>query len=149
VLSPSVQENAFAITGTLRYSPKLLGGNSPSPNWWLILNCDPEIGKYFRHLHYLHRHRTEKLHRPAWAEHVTVIRNEQPPNPKLWEAFSGQQVEIKVLLPAQSNGYYVWLPVQCDYLLDLREGLGLPRHPVIPLHLSIGHSDEGNAHPRS
>jgi hypothetical protein len=126
----SLPENSFVVTGTLRYSPKLLGGGTPSPNWWLILDCDPELGRYFRHLYHLQTYRTRKLNRPAWAEHVSVIRNEPPPNPTLWEAFSGQQVEIKVLLPADTNGYYVWLPVECDYLLDLREGLGLPRHPI-------------------
>lgn len=143
----SEDKGTFTVTGTLRYSPKLLG--TVSPNWWLIADCDPELGKYFRHLYHLQTYRTEKLQRPAWAEHVTVIRNEPPPDPALWEAFNGQQIELKVLLPAQSNGYYVWLPVQCDYLLDLRDGLGLPRQPIIPLHLSIGHTDVINADPRT
>lgn len=137
----------FTVTGTLRYSPKLLG--TPSPNWWLVVDCDPEIGKYYRHLYYLHTYRTDKLQRPAWEAHVTVIRNEPPSIVSLWEAHNGQQVQLTVSLPSQTNGYYVWLPVKCDFLLDLRESLGLPRQPAIPLHLSIGHNEHGKADPGS
>lgn len=38
-------------TGVLRYSPKLLEkGNSSK---WLVIDCNPQLGKYLRHLFYI------------------------------------------------------------------------------------------------
>lgn len=125
-------------TGTLRYSPKLLGDRA-SEKWWLVVDCDPELGKYYRHLFWLGAYKTAKVFRPAWREHITVIRNEEPPNVSLWEKYAGHQVQFQYNARPQTNGDYWWLSVECDQLLEIREELGLPRQPKIPLHLSICH----------
>jgi hypothetical protein len=77
--------------------------------------------------------------RPAWASHITVIRNEEPPNRDLWEKYNNQKVDFLYIPPVETNGEYFWLNVICDKLFQIREELGLPREPEIPLHLSIGH----------
>lgn len=135
----------FETIGTLRYSPKLIGDQPASPNWWLILSTDPNIGNYFRHLYLLQHHRCKTLRRPAWDAHVTVIRNERPIDSykHLWEKHSGLKVPIQVNPEAKSNGDYCWLPITSEFLLDVREELGLERHPYYPLHLSIGHQNLG------
>ena len=38
--------------GYLKYSPKTLG-NRISENWYLVLHCDEDIGKYYRYLFYI------------------------------------------------------------------------------------------------
>lgn len=124
-------------TGTLKYSPKTLG--CTSPNWWLIIECDKELGKYYRKLYFLNAYGCDQLQRPAWAEHITVIRNEEPPNKNAWEKFDGIEVEYEFLSTAESDGHYVWFPVRCNFVLEIRAQLGLSRLPDIPLHLSIGH----------
>lgn len=128
-------------SGILRYSPKLLG-NKSSSKWWLVIDCDPNLGKYYRHLYHLMTHRVEKLQRPAWDCHITVIRDEEPPNQALWEKYAGQSIEFNVVSQPETNGDYHWFSVECKLALDIREELGLIREPKIPLHVSIGHGTE-------
>jgi hypothetical protein len=130
----------FDSEGILKYSPKTLG-NRVSDKWWLIIECDPEIGRYVRHLYRKFRFDCDTMTRPAWREHITVIRNEHPLSDRLhlWEMNEGQVMTFRVGLEVKTNGEYFWLDIECDRVLDIREELGLPRNPYYPLHLSIGH----------
>ena len=123
--------------GTLRYSPKLLGDSSEK--WWVVLDCDPGLGQYYRHLYWLAHYRTERIVRPAWAEHVTVVRNEEPPNKIAWERYPGRLIEFECGSVPCTNGSYWWLDVFCPELCKIREELGLLSDPVIPFHISFGH----------
>jgi hypothetical protein len=67
----------FKSSGNIRYSPKLLG-QKVLQKWWMVIDCDPEIGRYIRHLYHLNHFRCQSLQRPAWKEHITVIRDEEP-----------------------------------------------------------------------
>lgn len=84
--------------------------------------------------------------RPAWKEHITVIRDEEPLNDKkiFWERYNGYSIEFFFRIVPETNGEYWWLPVECEQLLDIREELGLSRNPYYPLHLSIGHKINGS-----
>ncbi len=126
--------------GKLKYSPKLLGEHT-SDKWWLVLDCDPEIGRYYRYLFLLQNFRSEQIQRPAWKEHITVIRDEEPLDnfKPLWGKFEKQLVEFSYNTEPQTNDEYWWLDVECEFLLDIRTELGLPREPHYPLHLSVGH----------
>jgi hypothetical protein len=123
--------------GTLRYSPKLTGERDEK--WWLILDCDPGIGAYYRNLYKMWHYNCKKLQAPSWAEHITVVRNEEPPIKKPWQLHDKKQVNFTYTVDYfGSDGVYVWLDVECEELLDIREALGLPRNPIYPLHLTIG-----------
>lgn len=130
-------------TGILRYSPKLLGERA-SEKWWLVLDCDESIGTYLRHLYWLSKFRTQNLQRPAWREHVTAIRNEEPRNKQFWELYAGNPLDFEYNPVPQTNGNYWWVTVTCPMLLDIREELGLPREPLVPFHLSFGHEGIGH-----
>ncbi len=123
--------------GTLRYSPQTLGKTS---KWWLVVDCDPNIGKYYRHLYFLENNKCSKIQRPAWEIHISVVRNEEPPNPELWMAHEGEEIEFEYHPPVQNNEIFYWLPVTCEKLLDIRERLGLPRQPDYDLHMTIGNN---------
>jgi len=129
----------LSSTAVLRYSPKLLG-NRTSEKWWLIADCDPSLGKYYRHLHFLHTHKCEKLQPPAWKEHITIIRNEEPPetNKNLWGKYAARPIEFIYSSIPESDGLFVWLHVECPLFEELREELGLSSKPSIPFHLTIG-----------
>ena len=129
---------SWITEGTLYYSPKMHGDHK-SEKWWLIVQADLEIGRYYRKLYHYFRYRAEVLMPPAWREHVTVIRNEEPPNETAWEKYAGEMVEFEVLPVPDNNGDYFWLEVVSPRLLDIREELGLPRPPLYDLHLSFGH----------
>lgn len=126
-------------SGILRYSPKLLGDRI-SEKWWLVLDCDPEISSYYRHLFHIQNYKSQKLLMPAWDSHVTIIRNEEPPNKELWEAYAGERVEYEYCHDSKTDGNYWWLDVICPRLIEIREELGLSPQPLYPLHLSFGHT---------
>jgi hypothetical protein len=74
----------YLSKGTIRYSPKLLGERR-SENWWVVVDSDEQIGRYYRHLYWLDRWKTDEMSRPAWDAHITVIRDEEPPHKEFWE----------------------------------------------------------------
>ena len=126
--------------GTLRYSPKLVGNRSEK--WWAVLDCDLGLGVYYRHQFWLAHYRTVKLVRASWAEHITIIRNEEPLFKEAWEKYPGRSFEFSYDPVPESNGLYWWLSVYCPELWNLRLELGLPREPEFPFHLSFGHCEE-------
>jgi len=106
----------------------------------LIADCDPAIGKYYRELFWLCSHKCDKLQPPAWKEHITIIRNEEPPeaNKGLWEKYTGKRIEFAYSSHPETDGLFVWLRVECSLFETLREELGLPPKPTIPVHMTIG-----------
>ena len=125
----------FQATGRIRYSE-----HKEDAKWWMVVDCDPEIGKYYRSLFAITHYHCKTLFRPAWEAHISVIRGEKPPNDKchLWRKYDGQLVKYYYDSQARGDDVYVWLDVECDFLLDIREEMGLPRHPMYSLHLTIG-----------
>ena len=122
--------------GVLRYSPKSAGHKSSK--WWVVLDCDPEIGTYYRHLFHIYFHKCQRLMRPAWKEHVTIVRDEEPSNKALWEAHSGDVLDFTYGAEIGTDGLYCWLSVECPKAVEIRRELGLPEQPQIPFHLTIG-----------
>ena len=132
-------------TGHFRVSPALRNGSltrrdGGSTKWWLIIDCDPELGRFLRHLYMIAHHRTRTLQAPLWGPHISVIRGEEPPNAATWGDGNGLEVEFEYDPVARETDGYVWCPVLCAPALDLREKLGLSRSPELALHLTIGNS---------
>lgn len=125
----------FDSIGKIRYSPSTLGH---AQKWWVVVDCNDQIGKYYRKLFELDCHFCDKLGVPAWKEHITVVRNEEPLKKEFWEKYEGSEISFSCLILPQSNDVYYWLEVECDFLLSLREELGLPKKPEFPLHLTFG-----------
>ena len=132
----------YLSTGTLRYSPKLVANRSEK--WWMIIDADPEIGRLYRNLYKNYFYSCKFLQRPSWKEHITIIRDEEPPIAKqaLWEKYQGKQIEFRYFPQLRTNGLYFWLDVECEELFQLRTELGLSRDPEVPFHLTIGHTGE-------
>ena len=130
--------------GKLVYSPRT---HLSSSDQWLVLMGDDEISKYYRHLYskeypYLNSGRSTKLTRPVWGTHVSIIRGERLSNPKLWRMDEGKLIEFEYEGGVIDNGEYYWLKVNCPYLGDLREKMGLRREPRFGFHLTIGRTTE-------
>lgn len=108
---------------------------------------DDEISRYYRHLYakdhpYLNGDRSIKLTRPVWGTHISVIRGERIPNSTLWRIDENKIIEFEYCGGVIDNGEYYWLKVNCPYLGDLREKLGLPREPRFGFHLTVGRTTE-------
>jgi hypothetical protein len=87
-------------------------------------------------------YKTSELRRPAWEAHISVIRDEKPPNESNWMKYEGETIEFTYTPDLEFNGIYVWLPVVCPKALDIREELGLNRSPFYNLHLTVGNRKE-------
>lgn len=130
--------------GKLIYSPRShLGSNEK----WLVVMCDDEISRYYRHLFtkeypYLNGEKVGKLTRPVWGAHISVMRGERLPKPDLWRLDEGKIIDFTYEAGVIDNGEYFWMRVNCPYLQDLREKYGLPRDPRFGLHLTIGRATE-------
>lgn len=130
--------------GKLIYSPRT---HLASSDRWLVVMCDDEISRYYRHLYskeypYLNGDRSVKLTRPVWGTHISVIRGERLPNPSVWRADEGKLIEFEYEGGVVDNKEYYWLRVTCPYLADLRQKMGLPREPRFGFHLTIGRTTE-------
>jgi len=132
----------FTTTGTLRYSPKR---DESSQHWWLILDCDPEIGRYYRSMYQRQHNFCRKLQRPFWGPHITVVRNEEPDDKHkhLWDLHAGEKIVFQYA-GGVNNNYsddryrsFYWLEVTCPRMLEIRKELGLSA-PTCGFHLTIG-----------
>ncbi|MBP3956555.1 hypothetical protein J8F10_14845 [Gemmata sp. G18] len=134
--------------GTYRFSPEVRTGShgrrdGGSTRWWLIIDCDPDLGRYLRHLFTVGHYRTRSLQQPLWGPHISVIRGNEPPDPAAWGQLDGAAVEFEYDSVVRETGGFVWCPVECPEALAVRETLGLPRCPDPPLHLTIGNFNYG------
>ena len=132
------------VTGTYKFAPTLgSSGNrmrrdGATTDWWLIVQCDRDLGRYLRHLCKLEAPGGVKISEPLWGAHVSIIQNETPPNLEHWNDREGREVTLEYEQAPQETDGYIFLPVNCPEALDYREQLGLPREPKWPLHLTIG-----------
>lgn len=122
-------------TGTIRYRS----------NWWIWLECDYELGRYLRRLFFAQRFKVEKLGKPSWDEHITVVSSHEylPTFPSLWGKHEGRECEFTVVLEPKTNGNAWWMPVKSVELEGLRIELGLEPERHIPLHFAVGYQYPG------
>jgi hypothetical protein len=121
--------------GKLVYSPRT---HLASSERWLVVLCDDEISKYYRHMFYKEYPWLGKLTRPVWGAHISIIRGEQIPNFNLWRLDENKLVEFEYEAGVKDNGEYYWLKVTCPYLEDLRSKYGLFKSPKFGFHLTVG-----------
>lgn len=125
--------------GKLVYSPKT---HLASSERWLILSCDDEISRYYRHLFYRDYPWLGKLTRPVWGTHISVIRGEKVPNYQLWRLDENKLVDFEYEGGVKDNNEYYWLKVHCSYLAGLRTKYGLTPEPRFGFHLTIGRTTQ-------
>jgi hypothetical protein len=125
--------------GKLVYSPKT---HLASSERWLILSCDDEISRYYRHLFYRDYPWLGKLTRPVWGTHISIIRGEKIPNYQLWRLDENKLVDFEYEDGVKDNGEYYWLKVHCPYLAALRTKYGLTPEPRFGFHLTVGRTTQ-------
>lgn len=116
--------------------------------WWMVADCTTqEIGSYYRNLYHLEHNKGAKLLRPYWPLHVTIVRNEEPPNKERWWDYDGERVEFHYLpgvrtneTPERFRSFY-WVDVICPRFEQIRVELGLPKNDDGIYHMTIGTSE--------
>ena len=101
--------------GSFRYSPTLNGSLSRrdggTTRWWLIIDCDPDLGRYLRHHFLVGTYRTRQVQAPLWGTHISVIRGEEPALMQGWERLNRQEVEFEYEPTIRETEGYLWVPV--------------------------------------
>ena len=129
--------NLFKTTGVLRYDENKLH-----------VLVDPEIGRYYRALLPKWIHANNQRYPP----HISVVRNEVPPNTEHWGKYEGREIEFFYTHTIYFGRVYCWLNAFCVQLEEIRLELGLPvtseytRPPsdewVKCFHITIGNFKE-------
>ena len=115
----------------------------------ITLLVDQGLANYYRSL----IPKTERVIKPRWDAHITVVRPEYeiPPKIRYWGDYEGLKVEFPYdpyLL--NGNGYY-WINVWSLRLEAIRTELGLEnfsRYPMLPkgysktFHITVGKYEE-------
>ena len=127
----------FKTKGKIVYDPER-GNLKKKPDWWALVNLDPEISRYYRY--WIRRELHINLHQPSWGTHVSIIRGEKPwpDQMHLWKKYNGLEVEIEYshnVRQAHMKDYW-FVDVKCPQLIDIRKELNLPCN--FGLHMTIG-----------
>ena len=141
----------FTSTARLSYDPRR-GGLKCDTAWWLVANCDPGIGRYYR---WWADKRNNPLgldegfmKKPIWYPHISVIRGEKPPLDRrhLWKKYEGKELEFKYGVVIHNSGetdsrktpdIHWYINVDCPELDDIRRELGIYRG-IEKYHMTIG-----------
>lgn len=96
----------------------------PNYGYRLVIDIDPEFGKYYRAL----IPKWFKVNKPKWPIHITIVRGiyEQPNNLNNWNKYQGQEIKFKYEPIIYMDKKYYWLNIWCIELENIREELGLP-----------------------
>jgi hypothetical protein len=123
--------------GTLRYS-------RTEGKYWLVVDVDPDIVALARALipPYF------RLNRQKYDPHITVVRNEIPPNSDKWNLHAGEIIEFQYDPNVRNGKVYWWLDAFCDRLCEIRMELGLTPHSDMTkppdakscFHITIGNT---------
>ena len=102
----------FSSTGLLRYSIN---------PYKLIVEVDPDISNFYRSLipKYIH------LNKPMYAPHISVVRNNIPPNINVWDKYQNQKATFQYNSYIYNDELYYWLDVYSIDLENIRSELGL------------------------
>jgi len=113
--------------------------------WWMVLrNIDENIGCYYRYLYWLDHNKGQKLARPYWGSHITIVRNEIPPHRDLWWNYHGEEIKFEYFPDVHNNWSperyrsFYWLNVRCPRFDQIRVELGLDPNPDGLYHVTIG-----------
>jgi hypothetical protein len=128
----------FTSQGTIHYDPTFFNKSSKEANNWLIVSCDDEIVRYYRHL-FLKRTGISLL-KPSWGAHISIIRGEdiEEPHQPGWLYFDKTEASYSYSSDLLWNHEYVWLPVESKTFSHMRNFHGLEETPFYPFHLTVG-----------
>ena len=108
-------------------------------NWWLVVNVEGDICKYYRTLVNFYD-RSLQLNSPKHNAHITVIagKYERPKYEHLWNKYQDETIYFEYTPEITIDREYFWMEVKCKRIEDIREELGLTPKIIQPWHLTVG-----------
>jgi hypothetical protein len=131
-----VKSLIHASIGRVLYDPR--SEKTAFKPWWVILQCDKEIVRYYQHIFY--KLYWKKLQTPVWQSHLSIVRGEEPQLKNNWGKWHGKYIEYEYIYDGhfENNGIYFWLKARSLQLNTIREELGIDPKPTMDFHISIG-----------
>lgn len=125
----------FKTQGKLIYDPT---AGQAQNSWWMIVECPKDIIEYYQY--WITKETGNKLNRPLFGAHISVIRGEEPPEVKkrLWKKYHEEEISLEYEHKSNTNGEYWWLEVTCERLKEIRKEIGLAEEVEFGFHLTIG-----------
>ena len=127
----------FESSGRIIYDP-IRKGLKTKDKWWVIIQTDPDIVKYYRYYlkNVYHMHHVVD---PAWGSHISILRGEKPRDDKmqLWNKLhAGKKINFVYTHEVYGNDEYWWLNVYAPELFEIRQEFNLPIN--FGFHLTVG-----------
>jgi len=135
--------------GVLVYDPYRHGMKTKT-DWWIILNTDSEICRYYRW--WVWRRYMIELKQPSWSAHISCLRGGRPRPDKmhLWKKYQGEKIEFQYSPNIRQTGdttgddrpdHYWFVDVWSERLNEIRAELGFTNEfhgKPIKYHLTVG-----------
>ena len=109
------------MTNHLFESHGIIHYDNSGQNLKLIVEVDQSIADYYRAL----CPKWLKIKPQKYGAHISVVRNEVPPNIQYWNKYEGKDIKFFYENFIYGGQVYYWLNVFCTELEDVRAELGL------------------------
>ena len=108
--------------GQLRYTQRsALAIETGAPDdWWLVVDFDQGLIDFY----YSMLPKAWYATRGRYDAHITVSRNEEPPNKEAWGRHEGKVIEFSYVPGVRYSETYIWLDIYCHRLEEVRQELG-------------------------
>lgn len=114
-----------------------------APSWWARVHV-PNSGLTGYYAWLAKSYGMPLMRGNAHGTHITVIRNEEPPNKDLWGFNDGYEIEFWYSHSTRWTDYHLWVDVYSEQLSEVRAKLGYP--PKLQKVLSDGRVLEHSFH---
>lgn len=111
------------------------------PSWWLIIDVDEEICRYYRHLIRFYNPSLQLNPSRNGADITTIAGKYEKPDIEheyLWNKYEGEKIDFRYNPKINTDGEYFWMEVECERIEEIRKELGLTPKIIQPWHLTVG-----------
>lgn len=90
---------------------------------WVTLRCCNDLARYYRALI---KEKPQLMQLPMHGSHITVCNGRfEKPDRKAWGKCNGKWIKFYYTNIVKEDHRFWWLPVECKFLMRLRDDLGL------------------------
>jgi hypothetical protein len=114
---------------------------------WVTIDVDPDLNRYYLSRFNRSRPATDiQIMPPKWGGHISIIRGTANEGYELTEEIqeyfdkiNNKPISFRYSPTVLTKDNRHWqLIAESNEALDIREQIGLPREPLMPLHITIG-----------
>lgn len=116
------------------YKAKIFCGD----NFWMVAYVEPDLCKYLRTLYHGYTSNVNKIQKPIWSSHISILRKEEPLDKELYMSYQDKIINFHLVKQPATNGFHIWYPVISPEICKIRTSLGLNIFSYCSLHLTIG-----------